>query len=171
MSMYLWRDREIEWWVRYAWTETGMWPDLDIMSHPVCRDTPQVGFRYRDKEVEVFSAECADHAFTEAVCFRTSRGDLRTRSPIFEIDSSSWDEKNSVAIMDEKAITMAWLDGFPQLLECPCCGRVCCHVTMHNPPGLMFDGYKDVEQPERCHHDSNACARAIRPARQCLQPI
>jgi hypothetical protein len=25
---------------------------------------------------------------------------------------------------------------------------------MHDPPGLMFDDYKDVEQPERCGHDN-----------------
>jgi len=74
MSMYLWRDRKIGWWVRYAWADTGMWPAPVVMSHPVCRDTPQVEFRYRDKEVKAFSAERADHAFTEDGGFRASRG-------------------------------------------------------------------------------------------------
>jgi hypothetical protein len=37
------------------------------MRHPVCCDASQMGFCYRDKVIKAFSAECADHAFAEAL--------------------------------------------------------------------------------------------------------
>jgi hypothetical protein len=63
-----------------------------------------------------------------------------------------WRE-NAVAVMDEKTVAMVRGDGFPQLLQCPRCGGVDCHIAMHDPSGLMFDNNQDVEQPKRCCHD------------------
>jgi len=55
--------------------------------------------------------------------------------------------------MDEKMIAMVRGDGFSQLLQCPRCSGVGCHIAVHNPPGLVFDNDQDVEQPKRRRHD------------------
>jgi hypothetical protein len=55
--------------------------------------------------------------------------------------------------MDEKTVTVVGRDDFAQLLQGPGSRRVVCDITMHNPPGLVFDDYQDVERSERCGND------------------
>jgi len=57
--------------------------------------------------------------------------------------------------MDEKTVAMVRGDGFSQLLECPHCSGVGCHIAVHNPPGLVFDNDQYVEQPQCCRHNDS----------------
>jgi hypothetical protein len=49
--------------------------------------------------------------------------------------------ENTIAVMDEKTVVMVRGDGFSQLLQCPRCSGVGCHIAVHNPSGLVFDNH------------------------------
>ena len=55
--------------------------------------------------------------------------------------------------MDEETIFMIRRDGFAQLLSCPSGRGMGSDITMHDPPGMMLDDDKDVDQPECCGDD------------------
>jgi hypothetical protein len=70
--------------------------------------------------------------------------------------------ENAIAIMDEKAVTVVGRDGFAQLLQSPGSRGVDCDITVHNPPGLMFDDYQDIEQSECCKVFTMSIFRELR---------
>ena len=73
-------------------------------------------FRQRDEEVKAFSAERTDDPFTEAVSLGTSRWRFEYRqSHVCNGSVEPWRE-NTIAVMDEKTVTMVRGDGFSQLL-------------------------------------------------------
>jgi hypothetical protein len=61
--------------------------------------------------------------------------------------------EDAIAIMDEKTVAMVRRDSFTQLLQCPCCCGVGCHIAMHNASGLVFDDNQNVKQSKRCRYN------------------
>ena len=111
-------------------------------------------FSQWDHEVKAFSAERTDDPFTEAVSLGTSRWRFEyAQSPVCN-GSVELGRENTIAVMDEKTVVMVRVDGFSQLLQCPRCSGVGCHIAVHNPSGLVFDNHEYVEQPKRCRHDN-----------------
>jgi len=53
--------------------------------------------------------------------------------------------EDAVAIMDEETVTVVGRYRFSQLLQDPGGGWVICEISMHDPPGLMFNDNQDVE--------------------------
>ena len=95
-------------------------------------------FRQWNQEVKAFSAERTDDPFTEAVGLGTSRWRFEyTRSHVCN-GLVELGRENAIAVMDEKTVAMVRGDGFSQLLECPRCSGVGCHIAVHKPPGLVF---------------------------------
>ena len=124
-----------------------------VMCHPFFQNASQLIFRQWDEEVEAFSAERADHAFTEAVCLRASRWCPEYSQSHVRDRSVELGRKDSIVIVDEETVTMVRRDGFPQLLQRPGRCWVGCHITMHNPSGLVFDNDQYVEHAKRCGDD------------------
>ena len=82
-----------------------------------------------------------DDPFTEAVSLETSRWRFEyTQSPVCN-GSVELGRENTIAVMDEKTVVMVRGDGFSQLLQCPRCSGVGCHIAVHNPSGLVFDNH------------------------------
>ena len=96
-------------------------------------------FRQRDEEVKAFSAERTDDPFTEAVSLGTSRWRFEYTQPHVCNGSVELGRENAITVMDEKTVARVRGDGFSQLLECPRCSGVGCHIAVHNPSGLVFD--------------------------------
>ena len=123
------------------------------MCHPFFQNASQSIFRQWDEEVEAFSAERADHTFTEAVGLRTSRRCPEYSQSHVRDRSVELGRKDSIAIVDEERVTMVRGDGFPQLLQRPRRCWVLRHITVHNPSGLVFDNCQYTEHAKRCGHD------------------
>jgi hypothetical protein len=102
--------------------------------------------RQRDNTVQTFSPQCAQQPLTERI-------GLRTLGRRFEDPESKMiyvlvelPGKNTVPVMDKETIGVIRWDGFAQLLQGPCGGGMCRHMTMEYAARGMFHYDKHVEQ-------------------------
>ena len=78
---------------------------------------------------------------------------MSARSPLCEMDPSRRGENMPSSSWMRKRWRWSEGGGFSQLLQCPRCSGVGCHIAVQNPPGLVFDNDQDTEQPKRRRHE------------------
>jgi hypothetical protein len=71
-----------------------------------------MGLGDRDKEVEAFSTQCADHTFTEAVGFWAARWSLQNTQSHVRDRLIKKRREDAITIMDEKLVMIIRRDGF-----------------------------------------------------------
>lgn len=111
-----------------------MGPSTIVVGNPLAQNPLEMTFAEWDQEVQAFSPNRADQAFTEGIGLGCSNRRLQnTGAETLKLLVRHW-RKDRIPVMDEKTVGMVVGQKLAELLRGPLCGRMLGDVTVKNTP-------------------------------------
>jgi hypothetical protein len=111
-----------------------------------------VSFRQGNEPVQTLSTNRPDDALADRIHLRTVRRGFQNSDPERPDRLVKFAGEDTVAIMNQKSVSVTEANHLTQLLQCPGSAWMSRHVVVDQSPAAMLDDHKHIHQTKGCCH-------------------